>query len=206
MLPLAAGSAARAEPRGTARRSVRTALLPPRSGGGRHDLVPSCHCGKSRFDRVFRFVAAKIGCRAIPDSWSLIAVGRCDSRAERMRGHVDGRTAGSVATGWPSRPWSFLVDGPQIARTPRRVVGEADRRSFVFPRRCVARWSSSSPSGISAAALADVRSDSDGPSRSGWFRHRGRASVRWTATGGSMAADRHGRVAWLPGRSRGVRP
>jgi hypothetical protein len=75
----------------------------------------------------FRFLAARIGRTAIPDSWSLIASGGCDLKAERVRGHMMVALLWSVPTWvWPLRPWSFFVDGPRIARTRRPLVGEAD--------------------------------------------------------------------------------
>ncbi len=54
----------------------------------------------------FRFVAARIGCTATPDSWSLIAFGGRDLRAERVRGHPMVAVLGPWRPGWPPRPWS----------------------------------------------------------------------------------------------------
>ena len=54
----------------------------------------------------FRFVAARIGCTATPDSWSLIAFGGRDLRAERVRGHPMVALLGPWRPGWPPRPWS----------------------------------------------------------------------------------------------------
>lgn len=54
----------------------------------------------------FRFVAGRIGCTATPDSWSLIAFGGRDLRAERVRGHPMVALLGPWRPGWPPRPWS----------------------------------------------------------------------------------------------------
>ena len=163
---------------------------------------------KSRVGRVFRFVAARIGCTAIPDSWSLAAFGDCDFRAERVRGHAMVALLGPWRPGWPPRPWSFLVDGPQIARTPRRVVGEADRRSFVFPRGRVAGWSSSPPSGsrqpLSSMLGGIPRRSQAAAAGSSIVVARASAGPRRgdrATTGGSIASSGLMPAMWRPSRA-----
>jgi hypothetical protein len=198
-------------------------------------MILSPATAKISFRWRLRFVAARIGCTAIPDSWSLIAPGGCNLRAERARGHTMVALLWSVATGLASKAVEFRCGRTSDCLRARRVVGEAvlrmasnrrrpNRGSAPLPHRPrhagtarlgpmtarICRGSDSHGVPLGRVAVVLERCETGEPVIDRPSRDR---PSRVVLGAGVVAvsslcgyADRHGRGMWLRGRSRGVRP